>query len=1047
MTKKSDTFVNFNKLFSTDDDNTTSVGSMRTLNTTGSTTGSKTLNGSIGFITDSQISQNSITNKQQNIPQPKPYTKMSADGDKTFSTKGLDNVSQMPNADEITEFNLKGIIYKNIKCISKSSGEAQVFLVENEGKEYALKVLYPNFKVNTRLIKLICNFNFEMLVKIYDYGKIYINGVHRNYQLMEFLHGKTLEHTKITDINKFRRIALQAAASLEFCHSNNIIHKDIKPGNFFFRDKERTQLVLGDFGISSLLKEHEKIHRTSQARTPIYSAPEMYTDVIDGEVEITSAVDYYSLGITLLALWLGKSPYDGDDERQVMKTKSDGIVPHLDELPERVKMLIQGLTTINPTSRWTYNEVERWFKGESPEIDISSPYLRYKDFIVDPERNLVAHNVKELASMLMVDEAQACTYLYGGRISSWLQQCGNTKLSDMLNDITTNRFPVDQKAGLMYAIYMMDNTYPYKDLRGKNCSNLHEIAISLIGDIDYYAVALCNPHDTVWIYIETHSKCNVNRIRSYFINGNTEMCQKAVLRTVYEIDSEIPFLIKYPSSTIKEIIYAFGHNNMTDDQWLSITDGRLLSWLYGHEDPIVCESFRILTEGKKHDKQLAYCALYDLDRDAAYDLRSATTPTKIGKILAGQLVTWQSLSNEELAEQIKEYTDPEGRFVHYARLHGWTELLVKAQSCFDFNSEENRERLGVYDLHTAAYRFCKMLGTTPYYLLPKGGMLANGTTIDQRFRSEIRDELRHGSFPQWLSVFYHEDPDKDFGEEYSYEQTLENWIVTLGDYDAQQKYFKRYEAARTETSKRYDDVRTKYLKLRAKEYTMRFVYYALCGIWALLLIICGISNKEYFIEHLFATVALPVGGMSAIIIAARAYFRGFGFTLSCLWAVLGAFSSAIPIWLIMFAYSISPSLLTIVILLITAIYMTICYYTDFRTESRIDPQIISEVLEQDVKSRLLEPLYYTFKTRAFKFKGSKFGVLDDVQNQMASVAGESFVHYVLWTIMAALLVLEMLLFSPKLLNIDNPNLDFMKPQPSKVEQQLKDFENNIQEIK
>jgi hypothetical protein len=31
----------------------------------------------------------------------------------------------------------------------------------------------------------------------------------------------------------------------------------------------------------------------------------MYTDVIDGVVEISPSADFYSLGITLMALWLG----------------------------------------------------------------------------------------------------------------------------------------------------------------------------------------------------------------------------------------------------------------------------------------------------------------------------------------------------------------------------------------------------------------------------------------------------------------------------------------------------------------------------------------------------------------------------------------------------------------------------------------------------------------------------------------------------------------------------------------------------------------------
>lgn len=980
----------------------------------------------------------------QNYEQPKPYRQMSAEGDKTFRVSN-DNIDSPMPTDEPTEFNLKGTTYKTIRCISKSSGEAQVFLVENESNEYVLKVMYPNFKVNNQLIKIVANLNFEMVTAIYDYGKTYVDGVSRNYELMEYLRGGTLEHTRINDPNTFRRIALQAAAALEFCHNNNIIHKDIKPGNFFFRDRERTQLVLGDFGISSLLKENESSHRTTQARTPVFAAPEMYADVIDGEIEITPAVDYYSLGITLMTVWLGENPFE-NNERSTIKAKSEGKLPRIDELPERMRMLVQGMTTVNPMTRWTYDEVERWFKGESPKIDLSSPFLRYKSFIVDPERNIIAHNVKELIPLLMENEKLACTYLYSGRISDWLAQCGNTKLSATVNDITANRYPVDQKAGLMATIFMMDESYPYTDNCGNKCSDLHTIALTLLANIEHYAITLCNPNDMLWVYVETHSKCNVNRLRTYFINDNADTCRKAVIRTAYEIDPSIPFMAKHPSSSIKEIVHAFGYDDITDDDWLSLTDGRLLSWMFSHEDPMTCESLRILTNSKPHNIQLAYSVLYDINRDAAYDLRSADTPEKVGRLFADQLAAWQTLDENKFAEKMQDYTMLDGRFAYYAQLHGWHELLDMARSCFDLNSEENRERLGAYDLRTAAYRFCRILGATPYYILP-GGKLTDGKAIDQRLRSEIRNELRHGCFSQWLSVFYHEDPTQDFSETYSYERMLENWITALGEMDAQQQYFKRYKTAKTETANKYNDVKTSYNKLKAKESTMRMVYYSLCGLWILLVVVCGISNTEYFITHQFATVALPIGGMTAVIIGTRAYFRGFGFVMSCLWATIGILSSALPIWLMTFTHNHFPALLTPVILLITAVYMAVCHYTDFRKESHIAPNVINEVLDQDVKSLLLEPLYYTFKTRAFKFKGSKFGVLDDVQNQMRSAAGESLVHYILWTIMVALIIAEIVIYSPKLLNIENPDLDFMKPKPSKVEQQLKEYNNNIKEIK
>ena len=66
-----------------------------------------------------------------------------------------------------------------------------------------------------------------------------------------------------------------------------MIHKDIKPSNFFFRDEAQTEVVLGDFGISSIITDGSYMHCTTQSRTPVYAAPEMYDDVIDGKVEIS----------------------------------------------------------------------------------------------------------------------------------------------------------------------------------------------------------------------------------------------------------------------------------------------------------------------------------------------------------------------------------------------------------------------------------------------------------------------------------------------------------------------------------------------------------------------------------------------------------------------------------------------------------------------------------------------------------------------------------------------------------------------------------------
>jgi hypothetical protein len=103
-----------------------------------------------------------------------------------------------------------------------------------------------------------------------------------------------------------------------------------------------------------------------------------------------------------------------------------------------------------------------------------------------------------------------------------------------------------------------------------------------------------------------------------------------------------------------------------------------------------------------------------------------------------------------------------------------------------------------------------------------------------------------------------------------------------------------------------------------------------------------------------------------------------------------------------------------------------------------DSQLVSEVMDDhDIKSTLLEPLYFTFKQRSYRFKGSKFGLLDDVANQVRSISGESVIHYVLWSLMVGMLVAEMVVFSPNLLNINKSDIDNkIKVQPSEIVDQI-----------
>ena len=568
---------------------------------------------------------------------------------------------------------------------------------------------------------------------------------------------------------------------------------------------------------------------------------------------------------------------------------------------------------------------------------------------------------------------------------------------------------------------MMEPTYPYKDVKGNLCDDVHSVAISLLSYQKEYGVLLSNPKDPLFLYLESHTKCDVDRIRSYFTSQDPKSIHVAIMRTVFEIDPEIPLMAKYPSSTIREIVKTFGRETLTEDDWHSLTDGRLLSWMYSHEDHMACESLRIMTQDQPYSSALAYKVLYNLDRESAYDLKGAFTPMQVGELLGERLKNAQYLSDKEFQDEMKDMTEIGGRFSYYAQLHGWTEMYNEHNRCFDFKSEENRERLGAYDVKTALYRFCRVLGVTPTYLLPDGTELVDGRSIDLlNNTSQFRNEIRNGSFAQWMAVFYHEDPFGEFSEEYAYEHTLEEWLMTLGKIDASQPYYKRFVNAREETSNRIKDVRDNWVRAKARESIWRTTFYALCGLWLLLILIFGVKHTDYLLAHSFLCIGLPLGGMTAVIVGTRAYFRGYDFVFSCLWGMLGALSSFIPIIILKYMSQSHPGYFNLAIVVITLVYILVCHLTDFRGDQNADNKLITEVLDDDIKSTLLEPLYYTFKTKSYRFKGSKFGLLNDVTDQVRSISGESVLHYILWSLLALIFVIDFIVFSPSLMNVKNP---------------------------
>ena len=98
---------------------------------------------------------------------------------------------------------------------------------------------------------------------------------------------------------------------------------------------------------------------------------------------------------------------------------------------------------------------------------------------------------------------------------------------------------------------------------------------------------------------------------------------------------------------------------------------------------------------------------------------------------------------------------------------------------------------------------------------------------------------------------------------------------------------------------------------------------------------------------------------------------------------------------------------------ITAIYVAVAKLSDFSRDQKLDKKFVTEALaHQDIKTTLLEPLYFAFKTKSQRYKATHFSVLDEIEDHINSLSGESVIHYILWTLLALVMIIELCLFSP-----------------------------------
>jgi serine/threonine-protein kinase len=197
-----------------------------------------------------------------------------------------------------------------------NGGMASVYKAYQSNMEryVALKILPRHLAADPEFVsrfknesKVIASLEHPNILPVYDFGEA--NGY--TYLVMRFIeNGKTLNHLlhgQPISCTQIQHVMNQVAAALDYAHSRDVIHRDVKPSNVLL--DEYSNCLLSDFGLAKVLINSSQLTASGVfLGTPKYASPEQCL----GSSKIDQRSDVYSLGVILYEMATGQPPFDAE---------------------------------------------------------------------------------------------------------------------------------------------------------------------------------------------------------------------------------------------------------------------------------------------------------------------------------------------------------------------------------------------------------------------------------------------------------------------------------------------------------------------------------------------------------------------------------------------------------------------------------------------------------------------------------------------------------------------------------------------------------------
>lgn len=138
--------------------------------------------------------------------------------------------------------------------------------------------------------------------------------------------------------------------ALEYLHSKNIVHLDIKPSNIMIENGSNIRLM--DLGIAFTSHHSGRISVPGLVGTAQYAAPEQLMKLDKAQVPINRTTDIYELGMTLYELLADMNPLDNLTHEETLEKLPCVTLSAISGVPLPVMRVIWKATEKEQTRRY-----------------------------------------------------------------------------------------------------------------------------------------------------------------------------------------------------------------------------------------------------------------------------------------------------------------------------------------------------------------------------------------------------------------------------------------------------------------------------------------------------------------------------------------------------------------------------------------------------------------------------------------------------------------------------------------------------------------------